>query len=209
MPESIAVTPSFSYRTYLDLLLRDQARPADKYGHQPRLYALACMVGQGLSYDEDVIFAAAFLHDLGVFIGHRPEEPELLGNWNHVAYTLQKAPGILRDAGFPFEKVPAVLDAIRNHQPRDSPATQEAVILRDADILEQLGAIGILRAIAKVGRDTRYPTFTPAIAFLERSLDILPAQIRLETTRRLAAPKIELLTAFLAGVRAESLSHLH
>jgi uncharacterized protein len=209
MPEPIAVTSSSSYRTYLDSLLQAQARPEDKYGHQPRLYALACVVGHGLSYDDDVIYAAAFLHDLGVFIGHRPEEPELLRKWNHVAYTLQKAPGILKDAGFPLEKISAVLEAIRTHQPHDSPGTQEAIILRDADILEQLGAIGILRATAKVGRDTRYPSFTPAIAFLERNMDTLPAQIRLESTRRLAAPRIELLGAFLAAVRDESLGHLH
>ena len=42
------------------------------------------------------------------------------------------------------------------------------MILRDADILEQLGAIGILRAAAKIGRDTRYPTFTDAAATLRK-----------------------------------------
>jgi uncharacterized protein len=200
---------SVAYRTQLEALLRQEARPADKFGHQPRLYALTRMVGEGLVYDDDVVFAAAYLHDLGVFIGHRPEEPELLSRWNHVVYTLDKAPAILAGIGFPADKIAAVLDAIRNHQPHDLASTKEAIILRDADILEQLGAIGILRAIAKVGRDNRYPTFTPAIAFLERNLESLPAQIRLESTRRLAAPRIELLRTFLDGVRSESLDHLH
>ena len=198
-----------TYRVHLETLLLEQARPADKYGHQPRLYALTRLVGQGLTYDDDVVFAAAYLHDLGVFIGNRPEEPELLTNWNHVAYAVDKAPEILTRIGFAAEKIPAVLEAIRTHQPGDAPATPEAIVLRDADILEQLGAIGILRAIAKVGRDTRYPTFTPAVAFLRRSLETLPSQIRLDTTRTLAAARIELLQAFLDGVRVESLDHLH
>ncbi len=202
-------TNAIGYRIQLEHLLRQEARPADKFGHQPRLYALTRMIGEGLVYDDDVVFAAAYLHDLGVFIGHRPEEPELLSRWNHVVYTLNKAPAILAGIGFPPEKISAVLEAIRSHQPHDAASTEEAIILRDADILEQLGAIGILRAVAKVGRDTRYPTFTPAIAFLERSLDSLPAQIRLDATRRLAAPRIELLRTFLDGARAESLDHLH
>ncbi len=200
---------SVTYRTKLESFLQQHARPLDKYGHQPRLYALTVQIGQGMAYDDDVVFAAAYLHDLGVFIGHRPEEPERLSRWNHVSYTVEKAPGILNDAGYPPEKIAAVLEVIQTHQPHDVPATREAVILRDADILEQLGAIGILRAVAKVGRDTRYPTFTPAVAFLQRNLDTLPAQIRLESTRRLAAPRIELLRSFLAGVADETGEHLH
>jgi uncharacterized protein len=197
------------FRQHLDALLREQARPVDKYGHQPRLYTLTRLVGAGLSYDDDVVFAAAYLHDLGVFIGHRPEDPHLLAQWNHVAYTMEQSPALLRAAGFPPEKIPAALRAIETHQPQDQPASIEATILRDADMLEQLGAIGILRAIAKVGRDTRYSTFTPAIAFLKRNLETLPAQIRLDSTRRLAAPRIQLLAGFLAGVEEEAGEHLH
>jgi uncharacterized protein len=200
---------SVTFRIQLENLLRQEARPEDKFGHQPRLYALTRLVGEGLAYDDDVVFAAAYLHDLGVFIGHRPEEPELLSRWNHVVYTLDKTPAILTGIGFPFEKISAVLEAIRTHQPHDAASTEEAIILRDADILEQLGAIGILRAVAKVGRDDRYPSFTPALAFLERNLKSLPAQIRLESTRRLAAPRIELLRTFLDGARSEALGHLH
>ncbi len=204
-----SVTTSVIYRNELELLIRQHARPVDKYGHQPRLYALTLEVGLGLTYDDDVVFAAAYLHDLGVFIGHRPEEPELLAKWDHVAYTLAQAPALLKDAGFPLDKLPAVLEAIRTHQPADEPATTEAVILRDADILEQLGAIGTLRTIVKVGRDTRYPTYTPAVAALERTLHTLPQKIRLDATRRLAAPRIEMLRAFLEAVRAEAGEHLH
>ncbi len=192
------------FRPHLDTLLRRLARPPDKYGHQPRLYLLTRSVGEGFAYDDDVVYAAAFLHDLGVFVGQRPEEPELLAGWDHVRYAVEQAPRLLRDAGFPAAKIAAVLRAIETHQPADTPESMEATVLRDADILEQLGAIGILRATAKVGRDTRYPTFTPVIAFLERNLHELPGAIRLPTTRALAAPRIARLRAFLAGVAEEA-----
>jgi uncharacterized protein len=197
---------------YLQVLrgfILEQARPGDKFGHQPRLHALTEAVGAGLVYDRDVVCAAAWLHDLGVFVGNRPEDPEALSRWDHVAYACDHAPRILREAGFPCDKIPAVLDCIRQHQPKDDPATPEATILRDADILEQLGAIGILRTVSKVGRDTRFLRFTDAVAALRRSLEELPAQIRLESARRLAQPRIRVLADFLAAVQAESGADLH
>ncbi len=193
-----------TFRDLLPAFVREQALPVDKYGHQPRLYALSRLVGQGCSYDDDVVFAAAWLHDLGVFLGHRPVEPERLAGWDHVRYAIERAPAILRETGFPEEKIAPVLRAMETHQPRDTPESLEAAILRDADILEQLGAVGILRAVAKVGRDTRYPTFTPAVAFLRRNLDELPGALRLPTARALASPRIELLRAFLEGVEGEA-----
>jgi uncharacterized protein len=191
------------YVEVLQRLILEQARPVDKFGHQPRLQSLTLAIGHGLDYDEDVVCAAVWLHDLGVFIGHRPDDPEALSHWDHVAYACSHAPAILRDAGFPESKIPAVLQALRQHQPKDSPTTLEATILRDADILEQLGAIGTLRTVSKVGRDTRFPRFTDAVAALRRSLDELPGQIRLDSTRRLAEPRIRILRDFLAAVDDE------
>lgn len=201
--------PHGNFREKLADFLQDKARPKDKFGHQPRLYALTKLAGQGQSYDDDIVYAAAYLHDLGVFIGQRPEDPEALAHWDHVAYAVEQTPSILQAVMFPPEKIDAVLAAIRTHQPRDTPETMEAVILRDADILEQLGAIGILRAVAKTGRDTRYATFTPVIAFLERSLAELPAAIRLPATRALAEPKIAMLQAFLKAVQTEAQDALY
>lgn len=185
-------------------LVWEQARPVDKFGHQPRLQELIGLVGAGLNYDHDVVLAAAWLHDLGVFVGHRPENPEELARWDHVAYACSHAPRILHDAGFPESKIPAVLQVIREHQPKDDPTSTEAIVLRDADILEQLGATGILRIVSKVGRDTRFERFSDAVAALRRNLDHLPGYIRLHTTRRLAEPRLVILEAFLAAVENEA-----
>jgi uncharacterized protein len=192
------------YLRELGEAIRAEARPVDKFGHQPRLDALTEAIGAGLEYDREVVRAAAWLHDLGVFVGNRPEDPQELSEWDHVAYACRRSPEILRGMGFPEEKIEAVLAAIREHQPKDEPATMEATILRDADILEQLGAVGILRTVSKVGRDTRFATFTDAVRVLRRNLEELPGKIRLESTRKLAEARIRVLRDFLAAVDDES-----
>jgi uncharacterized protein len=212
LADSLGIRNSLRYKGpvtsgYLPILrefISEQARPVDKFGHQPRLASLTAILGAGLPYDRDVVLAAAWLHDLGVFSGYRPQDPAALSRWDHVACACAHAPRILRDAGFPEEKIPAVLDVIRQHQPHDEPLSLEAVILRDADILEQLGAVGILRTVSKVGRDTRFPGFTAAVAVLRRNLDALPGRLRLDASRRLAQPRIRILEEFLAAVDAEA-----
>jgi uncharacterized protein len=199
----------YDFRLPLAEYVRSQALPVDKLGHQPRLYALTQLIGRGMSYDDDVVYAAAWLHDLGVFIGHRPEDPELLSGWDNVSYAMKQAPEALLQSGFPPTKVAPVVEAIRTHQPHLSPTSLEGTILRDADILEQLGAIGIMRVVAKIGRDTRYPTFTDAAATLRKSLTDLPGKLHLDTAKTLAQSRIALLQAFLKELDEEAHGALH
>jgi uncharacterized protein len=199
-----AKTAGCDFRLPLAEYVRSQALPVDKLGHQPRLYTLTRLIGEGLSYDDDVVYAAAWLHDLGVFIGHRPEDPGELSRWDNVSYAMKQTPAILVQSGFPATKVAEVVEAIRTHQPHLRPETMEGTILRDADILEQLGSIGILRAVAKIGRDTRYPTFTDAAATLRKSLAELPGKLHLDAAKTMAKPKIALLKAFLQELDKEA-----
>ena len=183
--------------------IRRQARPVDKFSHQPRLYELTRAIGAGRSYDDDVVFAAVWLHDLGVFVGHRPEEPAALAKWDCVAYAMRRTPEILARLGFPHAKIPAVVAAIRTHQPQDNPASIEGVILRDADILEQLGAITVLRTVCKIGRDTRFKIFPDALRVLRNNAEALPDQLKLPVVRKLAGPRLQVLRQFLAAAQAE------
>jgi uncharacterized protein len=197
------------YRPILETYIANHANPPHKFGHQPRLYALTKQIGKGLTYDDDVVFAAIWLHDLGVFIGHRPESEDDLKTWDHVAYITEKAPAILTEAGFPEEKIPAVLEVIRTHQPNDTPLTLEAKIARDADILEQLGAIGITRILAKLGSDTRFLTFTDALHALKKQLETLPNKLHLEESKKLAASRIELMGSFIQSLESEGGQYLY
>jgi uncharacterized protein len=200
---------SVGWRAAVIDYIRREAKPVDKFGHQPRLYALTRAVGEGMSYDDDVVFASVWMHDLGVFIGHRPEDPVALAAWDNVAYAIERAPAVLTARGFPVEKIPAVIEAIRTHQPHQEPQSIEATILHDADILEQLGAVGILRGVCKVGRDTRFATLSAIVPTLRKALESLPELLRLESAKALAVPRIQVLKEFLTAVDAEAGEELH
>jgi uncharacterized protein len=197
------------WRAAIENYIATHANPTHKFGHQPRLYALTQQIGQSLTYDDDVVFAAVWLHDLGVFIGHRPEDPEALKTWNHVTYVVEQAPAILTEAGFPSEKIPAVLEVIRTHQPQDTPLSVEATIARDADILELLGAIGVTRTLAKLGSDTRFCTFTEALRSLKKQLATLPDLLKLDTSRALAIPRFHIMQSFLDALESEAAANLY
>jgi uncharacterized protein len=184
--------------------IRAEALPVDKFGHQPRLYALARRIGHGMEYDDDILFAATWMHDLGVFLGHRPQNPAELARWDHVPYTIAQTRELLAGWGFPAEKLDGVAEAISTHQPQDDPKSIEAILLRDADILEQLGAIGAARALVKVGRDTRYDTFSSVLPALRRAVDQLPGKLRLTASRNLAVPRVELLRRFISALEDEA-----
>ena len=195
------MTPS--WRQQLADYIRAQAQPVDKFSHQPRLYALACELADGHPLDDDILYAACWLHDLGVFIGHRPEAPALLATWDNVAYAIAHTPSLLQRLGFPADKIPAVQAAIRDHHPQARPTTIEAILLHDADLLELLGAVGLLRTLGKVGRDTRYQTFADLLPVLER-YSRLDAELLSEKARQLAEPRLALLRQFLRQASEES-----
>jgi len=192
------------YREALVDFIRAQAKPPDKFSHQPRLYRLATHLAEGRPYDDDVLFAAAWMHDLGVFVGHRPENPAALAAWDHVAYAARQVPRILKQFGFPEGKIAATIEAIRTHLPSTRPTSFEGTLLRDADILEQLGAIAVLRTVSKVGRDTRFVRYSDAVRVLRRNVEQLPSQLELASARRIAKARVEILKAFLAAAETEA-----
>ena len=155
------------------------------------------------------MFAATWIHDLGVFTGHRPQDLDQLARWDHVPYTIARGRQLLAGWGFPPGKLDAVAEVIRTHQPREEPQTIESILVRDADILEQLGAVGAMRAIAKIGRDSRFPTFSSVVPVLQRAVDQLPPLLRTSIAQQLAAPRVEALRAFLAALQAEAGALLH
>ncbi len=199
-----------AWRVALVERIRVEAQPPEKFSHQARLYALASEIirDSDTQVDDDVLFAAAWGHDLGVFLGHRPADPEALRHWDSTDYTVIHAPALLAACGFPQGKVAAVAECIRTHEAHGEPLTAEGLALRDADLLEQLGAVAVMRTTAKIAQDTRFVTFADAAASLERALSTVPARIRLPAAKALAIPRIAALRSFLNALQAESQGEL-
>lgn len=198
--------PVPAFRSEIEAYIQQHALPVDKFSHQPRLYALARSLAESekMVFDDDILHAAIWLHDIGVFEGHRPSNPELLAKWDNVAYACNALPALLECWQFPTEKIPVVIDAIRQHAAPNTPSSHEAILLHDADLLELLGAVGIMRALSKVGRDTRYPTHAKAVAVLETLLT-LPQFLLLPTAKKLAEPRVILMQQFLSSIADETL----
>jgi uncharacterized protein len=197
------------FRLAIETYIHQHAIPIDKYSHQPRLYALTLQLAKDaqLPFDDEILHAAVWLHDLGVFEGHRPEDPALLSTWDNVAYACKTIPALLKQWGFPPDKIPAVIEAIEQHAAHCQPTQPEAILLHDADLLELLGAVGIMRALSKVGRDTRYATHGEAVKVLEKAL-VLPEKLQLAAAKTMANSRILLLEHFLSSLSDETFNVL-
>lgn len=115
------------------------------YSHVYRVLRLVEEIGAGLSYNQNVILYAAYLHDWGAFPRFRE------AGVDHTLRSVQVAEQeILPHTTLPKPDRQAVLDAIALHDYRDlrPAAATESLLLREADMLDMLGAIGILREFA-------------------------------------------------------------
>jgi uncharacterized protein len=110
---------------------------------------------------------------------------------------------VLRDAGFPAAKIPAVQAAERAHMYYRDPGTSpESIVLHDADSLDFLGAIGAARMLSLAGE--KAPSFTPAVAALRSFIKDIPAALRTRTGRAMGRVRVAELKTFLDRLEAET-----
>lgn len=107
-------------------------RIASGYNHCYRVYHLARELDS--NYDDDILFASCFLHD--ICAGSIPDR---------FLDSASKAEQLLHEVGFPPEKINAVSECIKTHYPGGNPQLKEAKMLHDANLLDNLGAIGVIR----------------------------------------------------------------
>jgi len=120
--------------------------PAWGLSHSQRDYRLAreMAAADHVVLDDDVLFAAAYLHDMGAFPTWAEDKKE------HGDVAAEKIDLVLGDTDFPKAKLDAVRAACRTHMFNFTPAGPEARYLHDADALDWLGAIGVARLFALV-----------------------------------------------------------
>jgi uncharacterized protein len=173
--------------------------PAWGWQHSERDYlvALALAEGDRLRVDTDVLFAAAFLHDMAAF---PPYEKQGMEHGDRAAETSE---AILRNAGFPMRKYPAVQAAERGHMYySDAGTVTEAILLHDADSLDFLGSIGAVRILALTGEDK--PDATRAIKTLRGFVNTIPPRLITATGKRIGAERAAELTRLLDQVQLET-----
>jgi len=95
--------------------------------------------------DLEIVLAAALLHD------SRGSDPNSGERLSHHEASARFAQIVLKEEGWPPERIAAVQHCIRGHRYRggkeNEPQTIEAKVIFDADKLDVLGAIGVARTI--------------------------------------------------------------
>ncbi|AGA69360.1 putative domain HDIG-containing protein [Desulfitobacterium dichloroeliminans LMG P-21439] len=167
--------------------------------HCTRVYLLAKELAEPINLDDEVLYYSALLHDTGRYPAYA------LANVDHSLRSKGVAANILQRMAFPSHKIPIVLEAIENHMYYSEPGrSDEAVYLRDSDILDNLGNIGLTRLFSLIGQDELIRTPEDAIDRARIFAEALPNKVYTKTGKRLAVKRREEILRFLSGIKKQT-----
>lgn len=174
--------------------------PAWGFSHSLRDYELAkeLAAADRVTLDDDVLFAAAYLHDVAAFPAFRKQGAD------HQDQAADIVASLLEGTGFPMQKIDAVRGAIRTHMYARDPQGREALYLHDADALDWLGAIGVARVFGVVDPAGGSTTGPEAAAWLAKNLAEVPPRILSKAGKARSAEREKQLREFLRDLRAQS-----
>lgn len=137
--------------------------PAHGWEHVNRVYELALHLAEQEEADSFIVGVAALMHDLG----RTAPDPTK----HHAELSVTLAGELLTEQQVPTETQQAIFHAIEAHSFSHTiqPRTIEAKIVRDADRLDGLGAIGIIRwaITGTIRRTPQTLTYHPDDPFAE------------------------------------------
>jgi uncharacterized protein len=173
-------------------------RLTEEYGgqwginHTRRLLELISIIGEGMQYNHEAVWVAAYLHDWGAYPAWAEKEVD------HALRSRQVAEDYLTQVRCPAELKALVLECIEFHHAGGNHRSLESNLLREADILDFLGVVGVLRDFSKNARDLR-----KAYTITQARRNSLPGQLSLEKAKVIAEQRIremdDLLSRFEAG----------
>ena len=172
--------------------------PVHGWPHVERVLRLALAICRSTpGCDEDIVAAAALLHDVGRSLEERLGE-------HHALISARLAPGLLEEAGFPRDKVEDVVNAIASHSYSlgREPSSLEACVLRDADRLDAMGAVGVARAFAEGMRRSR--GFGDTLRHFSEKLLLLNETLCTPAAREMGRRRHEAMLAFLRAFCSEA-----
>jgi uncharacterized protein len=170
------------------------------YAHAARVSKLVDMIGAGLEYDRDALPYAIYLHDWGAFPKYA--QPGV----DHALRSRQVAEAeILPATGLSAAAQAVIAEAIELHDYRDRrPHTSiESLLLREADWLDMLGVIGVVRVFAWGPNDLQkcYDRAAARRAAIQ-------GRLTLPQARQLAEQRIARMEQMLQLLQEESLGIL-
>jgi len=165
--------------------------------HSLRVLRWCERLAEGRDVDLETLRLAALLHDVSI-----PES----GRLRHYDVSADMAVELLRELGYDEAKIRAVEHCIRAHSRYGGPEPQtaEAEILYDADFLDYLGAIGLLRGILRALVEGEYSgDVSEAPMILEAIMAKYRRPLYTEEAREIAEGRLRFLESFLKRLREE------
>jgi uncharacterized protein len=160
------------------------------FDHFKRVYATARKISSMANYDDEILHAACFLHDIEI------EEP-------HARLSAKKARKFLETISFPKEKIEAVVEAIKWQVPSMRPESMEAKILHDADLLDFLGAVGIVRLSAAASCRWNKSSMNDALEAIKKHRDLCYKNLILDRSKEMAEDKIKFMDDAIKQIERE------
>ncbi len=139
------------YQKIKEIVEKELSCSAHDMEHTIRVYNLCLHLAKDKpNIDLDVLKTAALLHD----IARVKEDQDKTGKTDHAILSAEMAEKILKDFDYSEEKIEKIKNCIISHRTRsaEAPESKEAEILSDADKLDIMGAVGLSRMFAYVGR---------------------------------------------------------
>ncbi|AFV04636.1 putative HD superfamily hydrolase [Dehalobacter sp. CF] len=175
------------------------AHPALGWKHCQRVYHLSKELSQHLNLNDEVLYISAMLHDTGKYPMYA------LPNVDHTLRSKGVAMNLLKSYHFEQEKLAKILDAIECHMYYSEPGnSDEAIYLRDANILDNLGNIGLMKLLSLVGQDELIPSPDEALMRAQTFAEALPKKVYSKTGRRIAVKRREEIMRFLSGIKRQT-----
>jgi uncharacterized protein len=170
------------------------------YPHVQRVLVLAEQIAGDLPVQMDWFWYAAYLHDWGAFPCYR--QPGVEHAWRSACIAREE---ILPWTALPGEAVEAVLQAIEYHDYRDGRLVShpEAVLLREADFLDFLGVVGVMRDLAWGPNDLMQVT-----ARIRSRMAAIRGRFTLPKAQAIAEIRLSEMETLLAQLKQESFGHL-
>jgi len=174
-------------------------RLTEEYGgawginHTRRLLHLIDQIGAEQPYNADVIWVAAHLHDWGAYA------PWLLAGVDHAVRSKEVAAEYLAAHDYPADFAAHVLECIEFHHCPDVGRSIEAILLCDADALDFLGVVGVLRDVSRNAKDLR-----KAYEITRKRRAKLPDALILDASKTLAAARLQRMDDLFAAFEAET-----
>jgi len=168
--------------------------------HAKRLIELIKQISENRPYDSLVLEMAAYMHDWGAFSSYAQKGVEHAVRSRQVVET-----DILPGLDLTADQKEILLETIELHDYRDLRPTQsnEALLLREADMLEFLGVIGMARDFARGPRNVE--TCTKRIR--GRQADIRD-RFTLPRAQEIARVRLERMDETLHWLEEESFGYL-